>query len=804
MGISNIHGFGAQRPHRSERRRLMAVLRLAHKCLGFKRRGLALGLVGPGALAAVVLASAGAHAADATCVIPGTNTPIGDVSAAGDQVACGQGAIASGTDATAIGVGARAEGNYSTAIGEEAHTTGPFANAMGYQATAGGQHSIAIGSLATVAGDGTIGIGDSAGTGSTATFSTFIGNSAGNNSSGYNQIAIGMNAGDSSSGQSVVFIGSLAGMQSNGHFNSAIGWQAGARVEGDANTAMGTSSGDQVTGTGNSALGFAAGTAVTGNQNLSLGFEAGFGTQGNDNIGLGFFGGGATQGNANIALGNMAGVATVGDDNLTMGNLAGASQKGNRNISFGYNAGATIGDINDPSTWVATNANDTIALGSHSFANADMSVAIGSGAQSLVTNNVSLGAGSVDRAYTQVTGADVNGMQLTGFAGTATGVVSVGAQGAERQIVNVAPGEVSSTSTDAVNGSQLYSVATKIDSMENGGGIKYFHANSTAADSQATGAESVAAGPASVASGTGSVAMGSGANAAADGGVAIGQGAVANNAGDVALGENSVTQAAVGTAGTTIRGQDYSFAGAAPAGTVSVGDVGSERTITNVAAGRLSRDSTDAVNGSQLNATNQAVENIEAGVGQLDEFAVKYDKNTDGTRANSVTLIGGDPNAPVVLSNVADGVKSSDAANVGQLQAGLSNTLVQANDYTDTRVNWAVDTANSYTDQVAKTTLNQANDYTDYKFGQMNADIDGVRSEARQAAAIGLAAASLRYDDRPGKASVAMGGGVWRSKGALAFGAGYTSENSRLRANVSATTAGGHWGAGAGLSFTLN
>ena len=79
-----------------------------------------------------------------------------------------------------------------------------------------------------------------------------------------------------------------------------------------------------------------------------------------------------------------------------------------------------------------------------------------------------------------------------------------------------------------------------------------------------------------------------------------------------------------------------------------------------------------------------------------------------------------------------------------------------------------------------------------------------MRAEARQAAAIGLAAASLRYDDRPGKLSAAIGGGIWRGEGAAAFGLGYTNEDQTMRANVSATTAGGEWGIGAGLSFTFN
>ena len=98
----------------------------------------------------------------------------------------------------------------------------------------------------------------------------------------------------------------------------------------------------------------------------------------------------------------------------------------------------------------------------------------------------------------------------------------------------------------------------------------------------------------------------------------------------------------------------------------------------------------------------------------------------------------------------------------------------------------------------------EGKNYTDQKFNQLSSEIGDVRKEARQAAAIGLAAASLRFDDRPGKLSAAVGGGYWRSEGALALGMGYTSESGRIRSNISATTSGGHWGVGAGLSFTFN
>src|SRR5205814_10624760 len=61
---------------------------------------------------------------------------------------------------------------------------------------------------------------------------------------------------------------------------------------------------------------------------------------------------------------------------------------------------------------------------------------------------------------------------------------------------------------------------------------------------------------------------------------------------------------------SVINGKTYAFAGTTPVGTVSVGDAGAERTITNVAAGQINAGSTDAINGSQLFATNTAIEDL--------------------------------------------------------------------------------------------------------------------------------------------------------------------------------------------------
>lgn len=314
------------------------------------------------------------------------------------------------------------------------------------------------------------------------------------------------------------------------------------------------------------------------------------------------------------------------------------------------------------------------------------------------------------------------------------------------KITGVAAGDISEKSTDAVNGSQLHDTNQRVDGLEERvGGL----------DSRVNGLDSRVDG-------------------------------LDDRVGDLENGIGDLSDRAVTYDGPADEGYD----------TITLkGGKGTQ--ITNLKDGEISETSKDAVNGSQLHATNQAVS-------ELDQSSVKYKLDGDGNKTNAISLVGGDPNAPVMISNVAAGTAETDAANVGQVKESAKATLGEAKGYTDNRVTWAIDQANTYTDQVSVTTLNRANSYTDYKFGQLNQEIGDVRTEARQAAAIGLAAASLRYDDRPGKLSVAVGGGYWRSEGALAFGAGYTNEDGRIRANLSGTTAGGHWGVGAGVSFTLN
>ena len=112
----------------------------------------------------------------------------------------------------------------------------------------------------------------------------------------------------------------------------------------------------------------------------------------------------------------------------------------------------------------------TNVFGSDASASADYSIAIGNKANASTANSIALGANATTRSATNVTSATVAGHTFGGFAGTSpVGSVSVGKAGEERQLHNVAAGEISATSTDAVNGSQLYSVANELQDQINKG-----------------------------------------------------------------------------------------------------------------------------------------------------------------------------------------------------------------------------------------------------------------------------------------------------------------------------------------------
>ena len=141
---------------------------------------------------------------------------------------------------------------------------------------------------------------------------------------------------------------------------------------------------------------------------------------------------------------------------------------------------------------------------------------------------------------------------------------------------------------------------------------------------------------------TDAVAIGSEASVQANEGLALGSNATVNDVRGVALGAKSTTAAPVSTASETINGLKYNYAGGTADSTVSVGNNSTKRTITNVAAGRVNAQSTDAINGSQLYGVANAVGNV----------------------ANSTTnILGGnakvDQNGTITMTNIGDTGKNT-------------------------------------------------------------------------------------------------------------------------------------------------
>ncbi|MBR8230996.1 YadA-like family protein [Burkholderia vietnamiensis] len=238
--------------------------------------------------------------------------------------------------------------------------------------------------------------------------------------------------------------------------------------------------------------------------------------------------------------------------------------------------------------------------------------------------------------------------------------VSLGAGngGVPVRVTNVAEGSVSAGSTDAVNGAQLR---------------------------RATDATAAALGGGATANADGSL----GAPSYRVGGDAF------NNVGDALtnldgrVGSNTTTlenhETRLGDAETHIAGNTTAIAGLQKdalkfdptLGAYSAARDGAPTQLTNVADGRIAAGSTDAVNGGQLYGVKsdleQQITQVSNQTGEAVKNVVKYDVDGNGNRLNSVSLVGGNASAAVVLKNVAAGTDDTDAVNVKQLKSVQSN-----------------------------------------------------------------------------------------------------------------------------------
>ena len=315
-----------------------------------------------------------------------------------------------------------AQGNpteYSRHFGDENTVTSDHSLAVGFRNTVSGSYSTAIGQSSTASGETSLAIGRSAQ--ATANNTNAIGRSA--RAEGENATAIGH------------------GSVSSGRNSNAFGSSAKASAE--ASTAVGNST--KASGISSTATGFNA--EASGNFSSAYGNDAR--AKGNRSVAVGY---NAKAEESATAVGNNANAGAANAVALGSGNTITAR------------GGVGIGSSNSVS------GIDSGAFGVRNNVAQANTYVLGSNVTSTQGNSVLLGNASTDRAATTETQANINGINYSGFAGVGSarnGVTSVGASGKERQVINVASGKVSSDSTDAINGSQLYAVANTVGGILN-------------------------------------------------------------------------------------------------------------------------------------------------------------------------------------------------------------------------------------------------------------------------------------------------------------------------------------------------
>ena len=361
----------------------------------------------------------------------------------------------------------------------------------------------------------------------------------------------------------------------------------------------------------------------------------------------------ALAGGVNNTITGQFGADAVGTQNTVTGSSAftagyNNNVSGNNAVSYGVSNKAT--GIN------------SIAGGEYSYAKGRNSVAIGSSAQALQDNNFAIGSQ-----------ARANGEDALAFGN--------GAYSENKSTVAVG---------HSVNATGKYSVAIGSGNKAEGEAAVNIGSNNHGAYDHATivGSENNIAYSDHMVDPYGDVVVGTKNNMqdsyfsiAVGNNNALSNADIGNNtavsvAESVAIGHEAKAESVVGTSSASIGGTTYNFAGSTPVGTVSVGDVSKERTLTNVAAGRISDTSTDAVNGSQLHAV--ATE------------AAKHTVVTAGSNINvtSGTATNGGTKYTVALSNDLSVNSASFGANTDPIHNVIDkNGVAVFNGDVDTHYN---------------------------------------------------------------------------------------------------------------------
>ena len=414
-----------------------------------------------------------------------------------------------------------------------------------------------------------------------------------------------------------------------------------------------------------------------------------------------------------------------------------------------------------------------------------------SGHNAAVKGNMSVAIGQLAEAYNSMVTAVGSGSKGLGES-------------------SVAIGKGATTGVDAKAGTAVGPHATSMGSSSFAGGL---HAYSG-------GVQSTALGQSSRSMGEKSTAVGSGTQALERFSTAIGGNAIATNQHDVALGFGSKTTGAVGTTTAEVNGVKYgAFAGHRPVGETSMGSEGWERNVTNVAAGRITAASTDAVNGSQLFAVANQVGGNAKGV-KANADAIKA---LDGKVAQNVKNIAS-------LNSGLDAIKNDVAVNANNIAgntqqiATLNYTVQQQNIWnevqdqqiadnkaaTDKHTSWNqsqdkaiaglqndvasnTDRISSLTELVNGVSANEA---------RLRKEMHDLRRESRAGIAGANAIASIPQPHAPGQTAIGVGAGYFKHEGAVAVGMSHISNSGKWvsKAGVNFDTRK-NVGAAVGLSY---
>ena len=613
--------------------------------------------------------------------------------AIGDQAkATGQGATAIGSlslstalHSLAVGDQAHATGQDSSAYGLKSQATGLASVAVGADAKANNENAIAMGNTSTVTGLNAIGIGSLANAAGTQT--VVVGRQAHSDANSENSVAIGQGA--HAGGQkrandpysaSTIAIGNVAHAMENGDIT--IGRQATSSVskyhnqEGSGAVVMGAeahsygSRGDVVIGSGAEAS--IIRKSVTNpddhpeySQGTAIGSMAKvYGTQ---SIGIG--GDVRAIGHSSIAIGGDDIETAKPDLNTVVPDMAvaGTQKNFNRELAALY-PGTTLGSgaLNDSKKYV-----NTASIGHGSMAIGMMTQSLGTGSTAIGVNSLtkgvastgigvmarswgknSLAVGSQVGAYGDkaISIGDTNtvGFDMTDGATSGTKSAALGVENKVYGSNSYAIGDGNTigsatiTETTETNGDKIKKVTA--------GTVKGNTAGAFGNKNTITTDNAYAVGNNSTASADGAMILGSTASVTGKNGVALGNNTKVANENAVAIGNGSETAAAVATQSATINGEAHNFAGVNPTSTVSVGKAGAERTITNVAAGRISATSTDAINGSQLYAMTTEIDKGVVYAGDIKATAAPDNKFTQKLGAQT-NIVGGVTNESKLSDN---------------------------------------------------------------------------------------------------------------------------------------------------------